>query len=72
MRIIQELKIYIKKKFPQEVWKGMRCNVTYFKVFYCLACSHMPKELKRKKMTKVKSALFLSNAIFPRHIHYVI
>jgi hypothetical protein len=38
----------VKNKVPQESWSGMKCSVSHFRVFGCVAYSHVLEEIRTK------------------------
>lgn len=44
---------------PYEHWYGRKPNVSYFRVFGCLAYVHIPKELRRKLEGKASKVVFV-------------
>jgi hypothetical protein len=48
----------VKNKVPQEVWTGMKHNVTHLKFFGCVAYAYVPDELRKKLDNKGKKCKF--------------
>ena len=49
----------VQRKTPHEVWTGCKPIVSYFRVFGCNACAHIPKDARRKIYSKTKRSIFL-------------
>ena len=46
-------------KTPQEVWTGMKSDISHFKVFGCLAYAHVPDQLRKKLDDKAEKCIFI-------------
>ncbi|XP_071940050.1 uncharacterized protein [Coffea arabica] len=46
-------------KTPQEVWTGMKPDISHFKVFGCLAYVHVPDHLRKKLDDKAEKCIFI-------------
>ena len=49
----------VKGMTPQEAWSGRKPSVAHFKVFGCIAYSHVPKEKRQKLDDKSKKCIFV-------------
>lgn len=44
---------------PEEIWTGREVNLSHLKIFGCLACVHIPKNLRSKWDVKEKPYIFV-------------
>lgn len=49
----------IKGSTPEELWTGKKIDMSYLKVFGCLAYAHVPKDLRNKLDAKARPYLFV-------------
>jgi len=49
----------VKEKTPEEAWSGVKPTSTYFRVFGCIAHTHIPDQKRSKLDAKSKKCVFL-------------
>ncbi|BES98092.1 Hydra magnipapillata [Nesidiocoris tenuis] len=49
----------LKNATPQEIWTGVRADLSHLRVFGCPAFAHVPKERRRKLDPKAESLIFV-------------
>jgi hypothetical protein len=45
--------------YPEEAWDGKPCNVSYFRIFGCVAFAHVPAEIRRKLDDRSERCIFV-------------
>jgi hypothetical protein len=48
----------VNNKVPQESWSGMKCSVSHFRVFVCVAYAHVHEKLRKKLDEKSEKYIF--------------
>jgi hypothetical protein len=49
----------VRNHVPQEAWHDKPCNVSYFRIFRCVADSHVPEEMRRKLDERSERCIFV-------------
>ena len=47
------------RRTPEEAWNGYKPEIFFFRIFWCITYSHIPKEHKKKFDNKSEKCIFI-------------